>query len=131
MDKLEDKSKRRADSHARLLALDSKVYQAVLEMERATFGNGELSKRIKELIAVDISVVINCESCMQWHIEQTVKAGASRLSRSASRWVEDWRPRMRASPSTSWPMSFQLSSPHLSRYRTPLCSGHCFKNVRF
>ena len=78
MGKLEDMSKRRADSHARLLALDSKVYQAFLEMERATFGDGELPKRMKELIAVGISVVINCESCMQWHIEQAAKAGASK-----------------------------------------------------
>ena len=40
MGKLEDMSKRRADSHARLLALDSKVYKTFLEMERAAFGDG-------------------------------------------------------------------------------------------
>ena len=78
MGKLEDMSKRRADSHARLLALDSKVYKAFLEMERAAFGDGELPKQMKELIAVGISVVMNCESCMQWHIEQAAKAGASK-----------------------------------------------------
>ena len=25
-----------------------------------------------------VSVVINCESCMQWHIEQAAKTGASK-----------------------------------------------------
>jgi AhpD family alkylhydroperoxidase len=35
------------------------------------------TKKTKELIAVGISVVIDCESCMQWHIEQAAKAGAS------------------------------------------------------
>ncbi|MEJ2472052.1 MAG: carboxymuconolactone decarboxylase family protein, partial [Desulfuromonadales bacterium] len=30
------------------------------------------------LIAVGISLVINCESCMQWHIEQAVESGASK-----------------------------------------------------
>jgi AhpD family alkylhydroperoxidase len=30
----------------------------------------------KELIAVGISVVINCESCMEWHIKQAIDAGA-------------------------------------------------------
>ncbi len=30
------------------------------------------------MIAAGISVVINCESCMQWHIEQAAKAGAGR-----------------------------------------------------
>src|SRR5205823_6518153 len=33
--------------------------------------------KAKELIADGISVVINCESCMQWHIEQAARAGAS------------------------------------------------------
>jgi AhpD family alkylhydroperoxidase len=77
MTKLEEMSKRRADAHAQLLALDSKVYKAFLDMERVAFSDGQLTKQTKELIAVGISVVINCESCMQWHIEQAAKAGAS------------------------------------------------------
>ncbi|MGE5783523.1 MAG: carboxymuconolactone decarboxylase family protein [Myxococcales bacterium] len=39
-------------------------------MEQATFADGALSKKSKELIAVGIAVATNCESCMQWHIEQ-------------------------------------------------------------
>jgi AhpD family alkylhydroperoxidase len=46
-------------------------------MERAAFSEGALAKKDKELIAVGISVVGNCESCMQWHIEQAAKAGAT------------------------------------------------------
>ncbi len=78
MTKLEDMSKRRARAHAELLKSDSQVYRAFLDLERAAFSEGELTKQAKELIAVGISVVINCESCMQWHIEQAAKAGASR-----------------------------------------------------
>jgi len=78
MDKLKTMSKRRKDAHAELLSLDSKVYKAFLEMERAAFSDGDLSKRMKELIAIGISVVMNCESCMQWHIEQAAKSGASK-----------------------------------------------------
>jgi AhpD family alkylhydroperoxidase len=33
-------------------------------MERAAFAAGALSKKHKELIALGISVVTNCESCM-------------------------------------------------------------------
>ncbi len=36
-----------------------------------------LPKKTKELIAVGISVKIDCESCMQWHIEQAAAAGAT------------------------------------------------------
>jgi AhpD family alkylhydroperoxidase len=78
MGKLEDMAKRRVDAHSELLKLDSKVYKAFLDMERVAFSEGELTKQMKELIAVGISVVINCESCMQWHIEQAAKTGASK-----------------------------------------------------
>jgi AhpD family alkylhydroperoxidase len=53
------------------------VYEAFLEMDKAAFSDGALPKKTKELIAVGISVVVDCESCMQWHIEQAAKAGAS------------------------------------------------------
>ncbi|MBN2427593.1 MAG: carboxymuconolactone decarboxylase family protein [Deltaproteobacteria bacterium] len=60
------------------MSMDSQVYKAFLNMEKAAFGDGALKKKEKELIAVGISVVINCESCMQWHIEKAVEAGASK-----------------------------------------------------
>jgi AhpD family alkylhydroperoxidase len=77
MNKLEQITKQRQKAHAKLLKLKSKVYQAFLQMERAAFSDGQLSSKYKELIAVGISVVIDCESCMQWHIEQAAKAGAT------------------------------------------------------
>ena len=77
MGKLEEMSKKRIKSHKKLLALKSKVYERFLEMEKAAFGKGEVPRKYKELIAIGISVVIDCESCMQWHIEQAAKAGAS------------------------------------------------------
>jgi AhpD family alkylhydroperoxidase len=46
-------------------------------MEEKAFANGALDNQNKELIAVGISIVINCESCMQWHIEQALKTGAN------------------------------------------------------
>jgi AhpD family alkylhydroperoxidase len=77
MDKLEEIAKKRKRAHARLVALRSKVYQGFLEMERAAYADGALPKKHKELIAVGISVVKDCESCMQWHIEQAVASGAT------------------------------------------------------
>jgi AhpD family alkylhydroperoxidase len=68
---------RRNHAHRRLLALESKVYGAFLEMEKAAYADGALPRKAKELIAIGISVVTDCESCMQWHIEQAAKAGAS------------------------------------------------------
>jgi AhpD family alkylhydroperoxidase len=76
MGRLEEISRRRKAAHKKFLDLDSKVYRAFLDMERAAFADGALPKKTKELIAVGISVVIDCESCIQWHIEQARDAGA-------------------------------------------------------
>lgn len=70
-------TRRRKEAHAQLVATGSKVYEGFLMMERAAFTAGSLRKLDKELIAVGISVVKNCESCMQWHIEQASAAGAT------------------------------------------------------
>jgi AhpD family alkylhydroperoxidase len=54
----------------------SKVYKSFVDMEQNTYKDGKLSKKQKELIAIGISVVINCESCMEWHIKQALSDGA-------------------------------------------------------
>jgi AhpD family alkylhydroperoxidase len=46
-------------------------------MEQSTYKYGKLSVMQKELIAIGISVVINCESCMEWHIKQAFDCGAT------------------------------------------------------
>ena len=55
----------------------SKAYQSFVNMELNTYKDGKLSKKQKELIAIGISVVINCESCMEWHIQQALADGAT------------------------------------------------------
>jgi len=54
----------------------SKVYRSFVDMEKNTYKDGALKKKQKELIAIGISVVINCESCMEWHIKQALDDGA-------------------------------------------------------
>ena len=74
-ERLADLTKQRKKSHARLMALKSPVYAAFLDMEKAAYADRALPKMTKELIAVGISVVIDCQSCMQWHIEQAKADG--------------------------------------------------------
>jgi AhpD family alkylhydroperoxidase len=76
-DKIERIIAEREHAHRCLLKDGSGVYKAFLEMEKAAYAPGRLEKVDKELIAVGISVVINCESCMEWHIHQALLAGAS------------------------------------------------------
>ena len=75
--RMQELARTRQWAHQTLVDKHSKVYEAFLAMESATYADGVLPKKIKELIAIGISVRINWESCMQWHIEQAAKAGAS------------------------------------------------------
>ncbi len=76
-EKLRDLTRTRKWAHQKLIEKGSEVYKAFLELEKVAFSEGTLKKREKELIAIGISVCINCESCMQWHIEQAAAAGAT------------------------------------------------------
>jgi len=77
MDKLDEISIGRKKAHSKLIALHSQVYRGFLDMEKAAYADGALPKKQKELIAIGISVAKDCESCMQWHIEQAAADGAS------------------------------------------------------
>jgi len=66
----------RKKSHAYLYE-KSPVYRAFVEMEQKTFVDGSLLRVNKELIAIGISIVSNCESCLEWHIKQALDAGAT------------------------------------------------------
>ena len=74
--KVKDIIKDRQHAH-KFFSKNSKVYNAFLEMEKTTYAGGELEKKYKELIAIGISICINCESCMEWHIKEALRAGAT------------------------------------------------------
>jgi AhpD family alkylhydroperoxidase len=74
--KIEKIIKNRKIAHAFFLK-KSEVYRKFSEMEQCTYKDGNLSCLQKELIAIGISVAINCESCMEWHIKQALDNGAS------------------------------------------------------
>jgi AhpD family alkylhydroperoxidase len=77
MEKPDEISRKRKKAHQKLVSLKSKVYEHFLQMEQAAYTNGALPKKTKELIAIGISVVMDCESCMQWHIDQAAACGAT------------------------------------------------------
>jgi len=62
----------------RFYSENSSVYKAFVEMEGATFVEGHLDKKYKEMIAIGISIRINCESCLEWHIKQALDNNATK-----------------------------------------------------
>lgn len=74
--KIEDIIQTRQQAHEYYYG-KSAVYRSFVKMEQVTYKDGVLSKKYKELIAIAISVVINCESCMEWHIKQALDQKAT------------------------------------------------------
>jgi AhpD family alkylhydroperoxidase len=54
----------------RFFALDDQSY-------RDTSADGGLDKKTKELLGLSASLVLRCDDCVAYHIDQCVKAGAS------------------------------------------------------
>lgn len=77
-EKIEKIIEDRNESDKKLREIGSKVNDAFLNMEKQTYSDGYLKKDYKELIAVGISFVANCESCMEWHVKEALKSGASK-----------------------------------------------------
>jgi AhpD family alkylhydroperoxidase len=76
-EKINEINQERKWANGKMIKMDSKVFKTSLELEKETFKDGALSKKNKELIAVGISAMVNCESCMQWHITEAYKDGAT------------------------------------------------------
>lgn len=60
----------------RFKSQNSKVYKSLVEMEQNTYKDGKISKFQKELITIVISIVIDRESCLEWHIKKALDDGA-------------------------------------------------------
>ncbi len=75
--KIEKIIKDRKEAHE-FYTRESSVYRAFTKMEAASYADGTLPKASKELIAIGIAIVINCESCLEWHIKQALDSGATR-----------------------------------------------------
>lgn len=77
MNKLEELTRQRKKAHSKFLKFKSKVYDLFIQLEEAAYSDGALPLKTKVLIGIGISVVKDCLSCMQWHIEEAGKCGAT------------------------------------------------------
>jgi len=53
------------------------TYDSFLKLEEAAFHDGVLPGKVKELMALSISIVTKCEPCMEWHVQQALLKGAT------------------------------------------------------
>lgn len=61
----------------KLIGKHQKLGPAFMGFSSAALQDGELSVKIKELIAVGIAVHTGCEFCIAHHVEKCIQAGAT------------------------------------------------------
>ncbi|MBN2012651.1 carboxymuconolactone decarboxylase family protein [candidate division KSB1 bacterium] len=64
-------------SHNAFASRDSKAYESYQILFKESMKDGNLERMYKELIAVGIAVVTNCEGCQAYHINEALRNGAT------------------------------------------------------
>ncbi len=72
---IEQFRQQRAEGQARLAAHDHLGLKRFLRLDTAAYEDGALSGRTKELLGLTASTVLRCNDCIDYHLEQCVKAG--------------------------------------------------------
>lgn len=67
----------RTKMNARILESDSKVIKRFFNLDTNAYQEGALKKLTKELMGLCISLGMRCGSCVKYHIEASVAAGAT------------------------------------------------------
>jgi len=53
-------------------------FSAFAQLHGAALGDGALSRKVKELMALAISITSHCRGCLAYHVRDAMEAGATR-----------------------------------------------------
>jgi AhpD family alkylhydroperoxidase len=62
----------------RLLAMDNKVIKRIYNIDTNTYLEGALSTKVKEMLGLVSSMVLRCDDCVKYHLEQCFQQGMTR-----------------------------------------------------
>jgi AhpD family alkylhydroperoxidase len=68
----------REKMNKRLLETDNKIIKRIFNLDTNTYMDGALSSREKELMGLVASMVLRCDDCVRYHLEQCYKKGFTR-----------------------------------------------------
>ena len=67
----------REEMNEKLLAQDNKVLKRIFNLDTIAYVDGALSSGVKELLGLVSSLVLRCDECVKYHLEQCHKQGVS------------------------------------------------------
>ena len=67
----------RTDLNEKILASGTKTTKRFFTLDSNAYEPGALDVKTKELLGLSASMVLRCDDCIAYHIDQSVQAGAS------------------------------------------------------
>jgi AhpD family alkylhydroperoxidase len=68
----------RQKMNEKLLAADDKIIKRIFNLDTNTYMEGALSVKTKEMLGLVSSMVLRCDDCVKYHLEQCFKLGVNR-----------------------------------------------------
>lgn len=68
----------RSKMNEKMLADNNKIVKRIFNLDTNTYAEGALSKKTKELLGLGNSLVLRCDDCVKYHMEECHKLGFSK-----------------------------------------------------
>jgi AhpD family alkylhydroperoxidase len=68
----------RSKMNAKLISSDNKVIKRIFNLDTNAFTDGALPKRTKEILGLGNSMVLRCDDCVRYHLEECFKLNISK-----------------------------------------------------
>ena len=65
----------RAKMNQKLMDTDNKVIKRIMNLDTNTYKEGALDERTKEMLGLVASMVLRCDDCISYHLEQCHQLG--------------------------------------------------------
>ncbi len=59
------------------MTVNCRAFKDFLGLQKNALTDGALGGKVKELMALAVSIVTKCEPCIEWHVEQAYLQGAT------------------------------------------------------
>ncbi|HOY39751.1 MAG TPA: carboxymuconolactone decarboxylase family protein [Bacteroidales bacterium] len=73
MDKVTEFANYRSEMNKRLLESDNKIIKRIFSLDSMTYTDSALSAKVKEMLGLATSLVLRCDDCVKYHLEQCYK----------------------------------------------------------
>jgi AhpD family alkylhydroperoxidase len=76
--KIEEFNAYRQKMNDKLLSQDNKVIKRIFNLDTNAYKDGHLDLKTKELLGLVASMVLRCDDCVKYHLENCFKAGVTK-----------------------------------------------------